>query len=295
MLSNGQKLPATILGRDEITDLAILKVNGENLPVVTLGDSSKLGQGEEVVAIGYPLDLAGSATISKGIVSAFRDYEGVDYVQTDTAINPGNSGGALINLKGEVVGINVMTIRVAGGQTIEGMNFAIAINSAKPIIPKLIAGESILKPWVTYTNSLYGYTIQYPSAWTLTVDNTSGFAGWVRIDGPGSSMVSIGRPFIDRPGATASSNVDSQVEANSQLLVYRVLSRTDLKWQGIYEACEWTEVHQAIASYPLIKSRNLYLICNGYFYQVAGSANESEYETYSSTIDTIIASFRITE
>ena len=108
-------------------------------------------------------------------------------------------------------------------------------------------------------------------------------------------MISIGRPFIDRLGATASSAVDAQVEANSRLLVYRVLSRTNSMWQGLYEACEWTEMHQALASYPLIKSKNLFLIANSYFYQVSGAANESEYESYSSTIDTIIASFHLTQ
>ena len=148
-LNSGLKLPASILGRDEINDLAILQIFSDNFPVVILGDSDKVIQGEEVIAIGYPLDLQGSATISRGIVSAVRNESGINYVQTDAAINPGNSGGALINLDGEVIGINTMGIRVAGGTSIEGMNFAIAINSAKPIIPKLIAGISNLNPTPT--------------------------------------------------------------------------------------------------------------------------------------------------
>lgn len=297
MLSSGQELPAAILGRDEITDLAILKISGENLPVVTLGDSDILGQGEEVIAIGYPLDLAGSATISKGIVSAFRNYEGVIYVQTDTAINPGNSGGALINLKGEVVGINVMTIRVAGGQTIEGMNFAIAINSAKPIIPKLIAGESILKPetWKTYTSIAYGYSIQYPSTWTLKEKYDSGHHCTVYIFGLGSSEISIAPPFQARTGETPSDTVDMLIKANNQVLVYRVLSRTNLLWQGKYEACQFSLLTQYYSNDSPLKWTNLFLIRDGYLYQLYGTANESEYDTYSSTIDAIIASFRLTE
>jgi hypothetical protein len=294
MLSGGQKLPATILGRDEITDLAILKISGENLPTVILGDSDKLRQGEEVIAIGYPLDLAGSTTITKGIVSAFRNYEGVIYVQTDTAINPGNSGGALINLKGEVVGINVMSIRVAGGQTIEGMNFAIAINGAKPIIPKLMAGESILKPetWETYSNSAYGYSIQYPSTWTLTVNKT--FAGQDVIDSPSSGRIVLNR--YEALGRTVSHYVDTHIDVNSKaLLTYQVLSRKDGYWHGIYPSCDWIDLHRSDESHPLLKSRSLYLECNGYFYGVTGLANESEYESYSSTIDKIIASFRLIE
>jgi S1-C subfamily serine protease len=295
MLSSGQKLPATILGRDEITDLAILKVSGENLPVVTFGDSSKLRQGEEVVAIGYPLDLAGSTTITKGIVSAFRNYEGVIYVQTDTAINPGNSGGALINLKGEVVGVNVMSIRVAGGQTIEGMNFAIAINGAKPIIPKLIAGESILKPetWETYTNDAYGYSIQYPSTWKLSTSN-SPTPGRVVINSSGTASISISRS--ERGSLTIFEILDWEIKGNSSVLsVYQVQSRNNLMWQGVYQACEWTLLHQPTVTWPMLKSKNLYLDYNGYIYRVKGLANESEYETYSSTIDTIIDSFRLTE
>jgi len=299
VLSDGQELPASIIGRDEITDLAILRISSENLPVVTLGDSDKLEQAEEVIAIGYPLDLEGSATISRGIVSALRNYGGVDYIQSDTAINPGNSGGPLINLVGEVVGINVMTIRVVGGLPIEGMNFAIAINSAKQIIPKLIAGISILRPtpepepWLTYTNGPWGYLIQYPSTWKLR-DNTSVQAGQVYIEGPGSAVITIRR--IEALGTTVSHFVDLQINGNSEALpVYRVLSRMELAWQGIYPACEWTEVHQAGVGYPLLKAKHLYLNSNGYFYMVTGLAKESEYEIYSSTIDAIIASFRLIE
>ncbi len=206
ILTDGQEVSASILGRDEVTDLAILQISGKNLPVVTLGDSDKLAGTEEVIAIGYPLDLEGGATVSSGIVSALRNYGGVDYIQTDTAINPGNSGGPLINLEGEVIGINVMTIRVAGGLPIEGMNFAIAINSAKPMVPRLIAGESILKPWVTYTNNADGYSIQYPSTWRLITLPPPADSQAV-IESPRSAATELGgstivvyRPLKVRPG-----------------------------------------------------------------------------------------------
>lgn len=132
-LMSGKQYEGSIVGRDTARDLAIIKiaVSGFDLPVVTLGNSDKLQTGEDVIAIGYALGLEGKATVSKGIISAIRNYDGVDYIQTDAAINPGNSGGPLINLKGEVVGIaNSKVIREA----VEGMSFAIAINSAKPFI-----------------------------------------------------------------------------------------------------------------------------------------------------------------
>lgn len=130
---NGEQHEATVVGRDESRDLAIIELttSGLDLPIVTLGDSSKLDVGKDVIAVGYSLGLEGKATVSRGIVSAFRNIEGVNYIQTDAAINPGNSGGPLINLKGEVVGIaNFKFV----GEAVEGMSFAIAMNDAKSFI-----------------------------------------------------------------------------------------------------------------------------------------------------------------
>ena len=294
--SSGLKLPAIILGRDEITDLAILKVNGVNLPVVTFGDSSKLAQGEEVIAIGYPLDLAGSTTITKGIVSAFRNYDGVDYIQTDTSINPGNSGGALINLKGEVVGINVMSIRDAGGQTIEGMNFAIAINGTKPIIPKLIAGESILKPWETFESDDFGYSIQYPNTWVLqNIKDLSGdFSDIdIRTGKDASVQILVPRKTTD----SFDSIVDNDIKLYSQnSVLFEVLSRKNLTWPGMYEAYEWTYLFRLVEEQPYVaKRKTLMLKRNGYLFEIHASAAQSEYESHSATIEDILNSFRFTQ
>ncbi len=133
ILMGGGQYQGIVIGRDEFKDLAIIKItaSGFDFPVVTLGNSDKLESGEEVIAIGYSLGLEGSTTISKGIISAFRSSDGVDYIQTDAAINPGNSGGPLINLNGDVIGI--VTFKFVG-EAVEGMGFAIAINDAKPFI-----------------------------------------------------------------------------------------------------------------------------------------------------------------
>jgi S1-C subfamily serine protease len=301
VLNNGQQLIASILGRDEITDLAILKFSGENLPVVTFGDSDKLVQGEEVIAIGYPLDLMGSASISRGIVSALRNEGDVDYIQTDAAINPGSSGGALINLDGEVVGINVLTIRVVEGLPIEGMNFAIAVNSAKPIIPRLVAGESILKPtpeqepWLTFINYDYGYSIQYPRLWTLGYSEA--FPNQVLIDGPGYyTCIIINPPYKRQLGDTVSSEVDRAIDAGSEITTdYRVLSRIELMWRGMYPACEWTEMYRNGPNAPLNIVKNLLIKSNDYFYEVRGAVYELEYELYSATINAIIDSYNLIE
>jgi len=137
--SNGKQWKGSVTGRDEINDLAVVKIDSTNLPTVTLGNSDELRPGQEVIAIGYPLDLAGSVTVTKGIISAIRQY---DLVQTDVAINPGNSGGPLVNLMGEVVGVNFAGISGSRDQPVEGMNFAVSINLAKEVIPALKDGVS---------------------------------------------------------------------------------------------------------------------------------------------------------
>jgi len=297
VLADKHEYPAYVLGRDEIKDLVILKINAANLPVVTLGNSEKLTPGDEVIAIGYPLDLTGSATISRGIVSAFRiDNEiGLTYIQTDASINPGSSGGAIINSTGEVVGITVSTIRVSGGLPVEGMNFAIAIDSAKPIIPKLIAGESVLKPWVTYTDSLHGFEIQYPNTWvqvTFDVSKTPRYQGSVAFEGPGyvSGFVIINSDYH----GTLSSRVDELTNPDAP---WQVLFRMDLPWQGIYPASELTYLNTIRIIQPdstiMEEGKRLIVIREGILYEVYASAPQSEYESYSSTIDAVINSFRL--
>ncbi|OGC04018.1 hypothetical protein A2276_05315 [candidate division WOR-1 bacterium RIFOXYA12_FULL_43_27] len=144
-LKDGRKFDGKVIGRDATLDLAIIKINADNLPAIPLGDSSKLRPGEWVIAIGNPYGF--SNTVTAGIVSAtgreLNDLGKKDLVQTDAAINPGNSGGPLINLKGEVVGIN--TAIVAQAQSI---GFAIPINSAKEVMNDLIVKGKVDRPWL---------------------------------------------------------------------------------------------------------------------------------------------------
>jgi serine protease Do len=142
-----------LLGADPQTDLAVIKVPGEgkNLPTVPLGNSSQLKVGEWVVAIGNALALKGGPTVTAGVVSATgRDEQEPgetrgstgpilhDLIQTDAAINPGNSGGPLVNMQGEVVGINTL-----GASDAQGIGFAISIDSAKPVIDALRQGQQV--------------------------------------------------------------------------------------------------------------------------------------------------------
>ncbi len=142
-LVDGREFKATIKGRDPMTDMALIKIESpsHDLPVLPLGDSNAIQVGDWVLAVGNPFGL--SHTVTQGIISAKARVIGAgpydDFLQTDASINPGNSGGPLVNLKGEVVGIN--SAIVATGQ---GIGFAIPSNMAKSIIPQLKEKGSVV-------------------------------------------------------------------------------------------------------------------------------------------------------
>lgn len=139
-LADGKQSQAKFIGGDSKTDLAVIKIELDNLPAAELGDSSALEVGELAVAIGNPLGLEFAGSVTAGVISALdrkvvSDDKTLNLIQTDAAINPGNSGGALVNSQGQVIGINTIKISVEG---VEGLGFAIPINEAKPIIDQLI-------------------------------------------------------------------------------------------------------------------------------------------------------------
>ncbi|ABY93839.1 MULTISPECIES: S1C family serine protease [Thermoanaerobacter] len=163
-LSDGRSADAKLVGKDDRTDLAVLKINLPNLPIVKLGDSSKLQPGELAIAIGNPLGESFAGTVTAGIISGLNrnlqsDYGPVKLIQTDAAINPGNSGGPLVNSKAEVIGITSVKLTSIGpsiqdpfgmfqsqGTPVEGMGFAIPINEAKPIIDQIIKHGYVERP-----------------------------------------------------------------------------------------------------------------------------------------------------
>ena len=147
-LSDDSVFEGTVIGEDASVDIAIIKIEAEGLQPAPLGDSSILRVGEDVIAIGHALGLAGGPTVSKGVVSALGRTVNqgaeqlTDLIQTDAAINPGNSGGPLLNANGEVIGIN--TARLESG---EGIGFAIEINLAQLVVEQLLH-QSTLPPGV---------------------------------------------------------------------------------------------------------------------------------------------------
>ncbi len=170
-LPDGRAFPGKLVGADPLTDLAVIKIDGRDLPAARLGDSSKLEVGETVIAIGNPLGLEGGPTVTVGVVSAIaRSIEEpggaglYDLVQTDAAINPGNSGGPLVRMAGDVIGINTAIIQQA-----QGIGFAISINSAKPIVQELLAHGRVVRPFIGIVP--VSVTPQIASAYDLPVDH----------------------------------------------------------------------------------------------------------------------------
>ena len=148
-LNNNQQYDATVVGTDPATDVAIIKVDANNLPTSPMGDSDALRLGEWVLAIGSPLGAQLRSTITAGIVSAkgrsMPDYSGEfkieSFIQTDAAVNPGNSGGALVNKKGELVGINTAIVSQTGSYT--GYSFAVPVNIVKRVAQDLMDFGSV--------------------------------------------------------------------------------------------------------------------------------------------------------
>jgi serine protease Do len=178
-LKDGRELDAKLVGTDPKSDIAVLKVNAEDLPTISIADSSKIQVGDIVLAIGNPFGLR--QTVTMGIISAvgranmgITDYE--DFIQTDAAINPGNSGGALVNIRGELVGINTAILSRSGGY--QGIGFAIPSNMALQIKGALVKSGKVVRGWLgvaiqDVTEDLAGSLGLTPRIGVLVSDVTS--------------------------------------------------------------------------------------------------------------------------
>lgn len=188
ILANGKTLSGTIVGTDQFSDLAVIKVQDQMPAIATLGNSDTLKPGESVIAIGSPLgDLKNTVTV--GVVSATgrnidtgNGYQLVDMIQTDAAINHGNSGGPLVNLNGEVIGINTLIVRGSGfsGDVAEGLGFAIPSNTAKAVAEQIIQKGYVSRPyigiqwqWITPSiSAMYSLPVQW-GAYISQIDSGS--------------------------------------------------------------------------------------------------------------------------
>ena len=216
VLSSGEKRDAKLIGTDyPFTDLAVIKIDGDNLTVAKLGDSDSLIPGQMAVAIGSALGDFPN-TVTRGIISGLHrswSRNGIvmeDLIQTDAAINYGNSGGALVNSQGEVVGINTSVIRsTESGDVVEGIGFAIPSNTVRAIAEQLIEKGKVTRPYLGVVHrditpsvaSLYGLPVKY-GAYVLSVRSGSpadkgGLRAYDIITKIGEDVIDGKHPFLN--------------------------------------------------------------------------------------------------
>lgn len=181
-LKDGTVARAKIIGTDPETDLAVLKIKGDNLPAITLGKDKLIRVGDVVLAIGNPFGVG--QTVTSGIISATgRDMLGINtfenFIQTDAAINPGNSGGALINPYGELIGINTAIFSRSGGS--QGIGFAIPVSLAKDVMQQIIEHGHVIRGWLGV--AIQGITPQLAESFNLKSTNGVIITNII-IDGP---------------------------------------------------------------------------------------------------------------
>ena len=166
-LADGNTINGELVGADEITDIAVVKVDSKDLPVAKFGNSDDVMVGEPAIAIGNPMGLEFAGSVTVGVISALNrtleiNDRRVKLLQTDAAISPGNSGGALCNADGEIIGINSAKLATNG---VEGMGFAIPINTVQTIIDELMQKGYVARPYLgvtifdKQTAARYGYTL----------------------------------------------------------------------------------------------------------------------------------------
>jgi Do/DeqQ family serine protease len=235
-LGDKREMRAQIVGVDPITDLALLKINAQNLPTMPWGDSSGLKVAEWVLAIGNPFQL--NETVTLGIVSALgRTSLGIsgyeDFIQTDAAINPGNSGGALVNTRGELVGVNTAIFSQSGGY--QGIGFAIPSNLARRVVADFLKYGEVRRGSIGYVE--YGpLTTQQAS--DLGAPNGRGlYVGRMRRDSaaydgglrPGDIIITFNGTAVNDSGILSRLIQDSTIGSTAAIEVLRDGRRVQLK------------------------------------------------------------------
>jgi len=235
-LSDKREMRAQIIGVDPTTDLALLKINAQNLPTMPWGDSSRLKVAEWVLAIGNPFQL--NETVTLGIVSALgRTSLGIsgyeDFIQTDAAINPGNSGGALVNTRGELVGVNTAIFSQSGGY--QGIGFAIPSNLARRVVADFLKYGEVRRGSIGYVE--YGPLTTQQSS-DLGAPNGRGlYVGRMRRDSaaydgglrPGDIIITFNGTAVNDSGILSRLIQDSMIGSTAAIDVLRDGRRMQLK------------------------------------------------------------------
>ncbi len=229
-LADGTTLNGVLVGADEMTDIAVVKVDAKDLPAAKFGNSNEVMVGEPVVAIGSPLGLQYQGSVTVGVISAFRtlnlnDDRSLTFLQTDAAINPGNSGGALLNYDGEVIGINTWkNFFSQDGRITEGMAFAIPSNTVQSVIEELMEKGYVARPYLGVTifdkptAAQHGYLLNIDKGvfiFQVALDSPAGRAGLQR----GDIILKIDDKEVNSVGAVIS-NIKSRKVGEKVKITY---------------------------------------------------------------------------
>ncbi len=285
-LSDGSVRTGLVLGTAPDEDIALIAIDGYQMPAVDIAAPGSLAVGEEVLAMGYALNLPGAASLTRGVVSAFRPgaFGGLTAIQTDTAINPGNSGGPLADREGNVVGINT-----AGFLAAEGINFAIAIEEALPIIDGFRAGEST--PLGKFVSQSFPYSVAVPSDWR--VYEILPTLIYLRHDGS-TGEVGIVLGSVEE-GATTDEYADSQTRlgAAGDFDFYEKNSTREVTLTGDIRAWEIAETLKNTENDFHHRRNEYFFVSEGIGYSIYTSAERSEWDSIEPTIDEIVGSFAL--
>ena len=223
VLSDGNEYDGTVLGKDDIADLAVVRIEDtSNFPSMSLGNTDDVRVGDEVIALGYPLgyNLGAELTVTRGIISSTRVHDGVDVFQTDAATAPGSSGGPLVDGHGNVIGVNYSGIPSFNDTPIDNIGFAITIDELHHRMDFLIGGESVPiptpAPSTTYENPEYGYLLEITPGWYPDEESEEGVITFWSADYSGSISIKTD----ELPGdVTLEEYATSHMESLKQLAI----------------------------------------------------------------------------
>ncbi len=302
LLADGRTVQGTVHGVNAQVDLAVVRIAETGQPVAALGDSEALQLGERLVAIGFPLGAStftsGEPTITSGVYSARREFRGQSYVQTDTPVNQGNSGGPLINLKGEVIGINTLVVGRTAEVQGQGLNLAVPSSVVRSLLPGLRdqpAARVTATPSRTttatasnrtYRSTTYAYTLQYPGHWKL--DDSD--AEEISVSGDGGEVAVVVEVLAR--SISAGEFADGIVRSMQRNLTdFKLARRSDGKLRSGQPAViltdSWREGSATFEGTGVVAVNGT----RGYF--VLGGADSARYQSVSGRVDDILASFSL--
>ena len=285
-LSDESIRSGVVIGTSPQEDIALLAIDGYQMNALEFGSTKTTGVGDEVLALGYAFDLPGAASLTRGLISAFRAnaFGTLTAIQTDTAINPGNSGGPLFDLDGHVIGINTSGLREA-----EGINFAIAIDDALPVIERLKAGESAALG--KYISRTYPYSIAVHSNWRVY----EVVPGYVYMRDEASSAQMVVRVDAVQQSVTTDQFADSQTSlgADQDFDYYLKLSSAQVTLSGGVRAWEIAETWKRPENDFYHTGKEYFFVSGGQGYSIYAQSERSEWTVVEPTIDAMVDGFNL--